>query len=154
MRLLGIDELQSRSQRIFEQAIERHATATWIAQLFAFLGVVLFWSLMAAPIVILYREYFAATFSVWSGKEAKLHDFPSPHPGLFLTSLLLSLLPLMIYCMVILTINLSRKRMRKIARQVADQHEQAIVELQNSQIIRVQFEDELLEQTEFLLRLK
>jgi len=154
MRLLGIDELQNRSQKIFEQAIERHATSSWKAQFFGLLGVVLFWSMMAAPIVILYREYFAATYSVWSGKEATLHDFPSPHPALFLTSLLLSLLPLMIFCMVVLTITLSRKRMKRIARQVADEHEQAIQELQNSQIIRIHFEDELLEQTEFLLRLK
>lgn len=153
MRLLGVEELQSRSQKIFEGAIERHATASWRTQLFALVGVLIFWSLMAAPIVILYREYFAATLSVWTGKEAHLHDFPSPHPGLFLTSLLLSLLPLMIYCMVVLTLTLSRKRMQKIARQVADEHENAILELQEAHIIRIYFEDELFDQAEYLLRL-
>lgn len=154
MRLLGMEELQSRSQKIFEGAIERHASSAWKVQALALIGILIFWSLMAAPIVILYREYFGATLSVWTGKEAHLHDFPSPHPGLFLTSLLLSLLPLMIYCMVVLTITLSRKRMQRIARQVADEHERAISELQASQVIRIHFEDELLEQAEFLLRLK
>ncbi len=154
MSLVGIEELQSRSQKIFEEAIERHATTHWKVQLYAFVGVLLFWSLMAGPIVILYREYFSATISVWTGKEASLQDFPSPHPGLFFTSLLLSLLPLMIYCMVILTVVLSRKRMQRISREVADQHQRAIDELQSSQIIRIRFEDELVEQAEYLLRLK
>jgi hypothetical protein len=154
MRLLGMDELQTRSQAIFEDAIERYATPRWRVQLAALLGTVLFWSLMAAPIVVLYRDYLSVTFSLWSGKETTLENFPSPHPGLLVTSLLLSLLPLMIYCMVVLTVALSRGRMQRIAREVANEHEQVIEQLQRSEIIRIRFDDEVLEQAEFLLSLE
>ncbi|MEZ6078679.1 MAG: hypothetical protein R3C56_24295 [Pirellulaceae bacterium] len=68
-------------------------------------GVVLFWMFMAGPIVLIYREYFVASYHVLSGEVAThLEDFPHPTPALLFTSLLLSLLPLAIYCMVVLTL--------------------------------------------------
>ncbi|MBX3420586.1 MAG: hypothetical protein KF752_03415 [Pirellulaceae bacterium] len=153
MSLLGIEELQTRSREIFEQALQRNSTASWRVQLYALAGMVLFWLLMAAPIVVLYREYLATTVSVWTGREHSLESFPSPHPGMFLTSLVLSLLPLMIYCMCVLTLTLNSRRISRVASQVAAEHEQTINQLQESQIIRIQFNDELLEQAEYLLTL-
>lgn len=154
IRLMGIEELQTRSQAIFEQAIERQATSRWKVQLLALFGNLIFWSLMAAPVLVLYRDYFSITFAVWSGQETRLENFPSPQPGLLMTSLLVSLLPLMIYCMIVLTLSLRRGRITRIARQVSDEHDRAIEELQNAQVIRIRFEDELLEQAEFLLNLQ
>jgi hypothetical protein len=154
IRLLGMEELQSRSQAIFEATVEQQATARWQVQLMALLGTLLFWALMAAPILVLYRDYFAVTIAVWSGREARLEHFPSPQPGLLMTSLFVSLLPLMIYCMVALTLTLRRGRIATIARQVALEHEKAIEQLQSSRIIRIRFEDEMLEQAEFLLNLE
>jgi hypothetical protein len=154
MRLSGIDELQTRSQQIFDAAIDRNATSGWLAQLYACIGILIFWALMAGPVVVIYREYFETSYNVFVGKEAHLDNFPHPTPGLFFTSLILSILPLSIYCMAILTWTLSRRKVRSIARRIVQEHEQAIEELQKNHVIRLQFEDELLQQAEFLLNLR
>jgi hypothetical protein len=155
MRLLGIDELQARSQSIFDESLERHATSRWLVQLLSLIGVTIFWSLMGAPILVLYRDFFGATWRVWSGSsEVHIDQFPHPTYGLFFTSLLLSLLPLLVYCMVVLTVMLSRRRTQRIAREVVMEHESTIRQLQESQVIRLQFDDELLQQAEFLLNLQ
>lgn len=155
MRLTGIEELQTRSQHIFDAAIERHATPWGLVQFWGILGVVLFWMFMAGPIVLIYREYFLASFAVLSGGEAtRLEDFPHPTPSLMLTSLLLSLLPLAIYCMVVLTFSLTGRKVSRITREITDEHQQEIAKLKSQHIIRLEFDDELLRQAKFLLTLE
>jgi hypothetical protein len=56
--------------------------------------------------------------------------------------------------MVVLTVMLSRRRTQRIAREVVLEHETTIRQLQESQVIRLQFDDELLQQAEFLLNLQ
>ena len=154
VKLLGIDQLQSRSQTIFEDCLERNAVSRWLIQLLGLLGVALFWILMAGPIVTLYRDYLQATWAVWQGNtEVHIDQFPHPTYGLFFTSLLLSLLPLLIYSMFVLTWTLGQRRIKRIASQVVQAHDQAIRDLQKSQVIRLQFGDHLLEQAQFLLNL-
>ncbi len=154
MRLLGIEELQTRSQSIFDQAIRRSLTSFWLTQVLALLGVVLFWSLMAAPIIVLYREYFTASWNVFSGREEQLENFPHPTASLFLTSLILALLPLAIYCMVVLSWVLGRRKVRRIVREIVAEHGSSMEELRAAKVIHLEFEDELLQQAEFLLNLK
>jgi hypothetical protein len=155
MRLTGIEELQTRSQQLFDAAIARHATPNYLVQLCALLGVLLFWIFMAGPIVLIYREYFMASYSVLAGGDVtSLEDFPHPTASLMLTSLLLSLLPLSIYCMLILTFSLGNRKIKRVARQIMDEHQQEIGRLQQERIIRLEFDDELLQQTKFLMTLE
>jgi hypothetical protein len=155
IRLLGIDELQDRSQSIFDQTLERRASGRWLAMVLGLVGTGLFWTLMAAPIFVLYRDYFEASWGVWSGSDGiHIDKFPHPTYGLFFTSLILSVLPLLIYCMLVLTWLLSRRKTYQIATEVALAHETLIRALQKEQIIRLQFDDELLQQAEYLLTLK
>lgn len=154
MRLTGIEELQNRSQQIFDAAIDRHATAGWLVQLWALIGVTLFWLFMAGPFVLIYREYFHVSYQVLSGAQAmRLEDFPHPSPALLLTSLLLSLLPLTVYCMVVLTLSLSRRKVQHVTRLVTEEHQRVIAELKVDRVIRLEYDDPLLEQAEFLLTL-
>lgn len=154
MQLTGIEELQTRSQQIFDSAIDRHATRGVLVQLYALIGVIVFWAFMSGPIVLIYREYFLASIDVLSGEESKLENFPHPTPGLLLTSLILSLLPLAVYCMGILTWSLSRRRVHRVAQQIVTEHETTIEQLKASNIIRLDFEDQLLAHAEFLLNFK
>lgn len=154
MRLAGVEELQSRSQQMFDAAIDRNATKSWLVQIYAFLGVIIFWVLMAGPIVLIYEEYLVASVQVLTGQESHLEAFPHPTPGLLLTSLFLSTLPLAIYCMLVLTWSLSRARIRKVAMEIVTEHDQTIAQLKSSNVIRLDFEDPLLAQAEFLLNLR
>jgi hypothetical protein len=154
MRLTGIEELQNRSEQIFEGALLNHATRNWLVQLLAMVGVVIFWGLMSGPIIVIYGEYFAASADVFWGQASTLQKFPHPTASLLLTSLLLSTLPLMIYCMAILTLFLRRGKVRRVVREITSEHETVIEKLKRDRIIRLDFEDELLSQAEFLLNLR
>lgn len=155
MRLTGIEELQTRSQQIFDASIERHATPWVLVQLWGVLGLGLFWMFMAGPIVLIYREYFMASLAVLSGGQAThLEDFPHPTPSLMFTSLVLSLLPLAIYCMIVLTFSLTGRKVSRVTREIIDEHQQEIVKLKSQRIIRLEFDDELLHQAKFLLTLE
>src|SRR5690606_23287287 len=97
--------------------------------------VAIFWALMSAPIVVVYREYFATSWNVFTGQAAQLNNFPQPTAGLFFTSLALATLPLAIYCMVVLTCILSRKKIRRIAREIGAEHEKTMDQLQADDVI-------------------
>lgn len=153
MHLSGIEELQTRSQKIFESAINQHATKGWVLQVYAILGMLIFWSFMSGPIILIYKEYLMASVNVVLGRESHLSEFPHPTPGLLFTSVILSTLPLAVYCMVILTWALSEKKVKRVSSQIVDEHETTINELKQSNVIRLEFEDQLLGQAEYLLNL-
>ncbi|MGN6547361.1 MAG: hypothetical protein ACTHK7_20080, partial [Aureliella sp.] len=152
MSLSGIEELQQRSREIFEQSLTRHAVRGWVVQLLALLGVALFWSFMAGPIVSIYHQYFSASYESLAG-QVHPEGFPHPEPGLILTSVILSLLPLIIYAMIVLSLALSTRKVRRVSAEIQSAHAEAIRQLRDARIIQLQFEDRLLQQAEFLLNL-
>ncbi len=154
MRLAGIEELQNRSQQIFDHAIRARATSNWMVQTMALIGVALFWVFMAGPIVLIYREYLMASVDVFRGQESTLENFPHPTPSLLFTSLMLSMLPMALYCMIILTFFLRRHKVRRVVQEIMAEHEATIDQLKQEKIIRLDFEDQLLVQAEFLLNLR
>jgi hypothetical protein len=154
IRLTGVEELQTQSQEIFDAAIARNATRRWIVQIYALLGVLIFWSFMAGPIVLIYREYCGASLDVLRGVPAELESFPHPTASLILTSLLLSMLPLAIYCMLVLTWTLNRSRVGRVAEQIIKEHDEIIQQLKANRVIRLDFDDPLLSEAEFLLNLR
>lgn len=152
MSLSGIEELQQRSREIFEDALARHAVRSWMVQLLALVGIALFWSFMAGPIVSIYHQYFSASYESLAG-EVHPEGFPHPEPGLILTSVILSLLPLLIYAMIVLSMALSTRKVRRVSAEIQTAHAEAIRQLRDARIIQLRFEDRLLQQAEFLLNL-
>jgi hypothetical protein len=151
--LAGIEELQTRSQKIFDESLERNGTPFWVLQVYALIGVVLFWGFMAGPIVLIYSEYFWASYSALSGGDASLQTFPHPTPSLLFTSLFLSMLPLAIYCMLVLTWALSNRRVRRVAKEIATKHRETVQQLKSEGVIRLEFRSNLLANAEYLLNL-
>ncbi|MFN3192769.1 MAG: hypothetical protein ACE361_19815 [Aureliella sp.] len=154
IRLAGVEELQTRSQQIFDAALDRNRTNPWLLQFLALVGVAIFWGFMAGPIVLIYREYFFASVSALTGGEANLDTFPHPTPSLLFTSLFLSMLPLAIYCMAVLTLSLTQRKVKGVAREIIAEHNTEIDVLRTSNVIRLDFEDELLSQAEYLINLQ
>ena len=153
MNLSGIEELQADSRAIFERAIGENVTPPWLTQLLAIFGTVLFWGFMAGPIVSIYHQYFSASYESLVAGEVHPEGFPHPHPSLIVTSVILSLLPLIVYAMVVLTVTLSNGKVRRVSSEIEKAHSQSIERLRSSGVIRLEFEDRLLQQAEFLLNL-
>lgn len=149
--LAGIDALQECSQRILDEAVERESMSRSAALLCGAIGTALFWGLMAGPVVALYRGYFDASFVTLRELAGDLESFPRPDLSMLLTSLLLSLLPTALFAMIVLSMAQSRRRVDRTESRIRRQHHDTIARLQNEGVLRLQWNDPLLSDAEFLL---
>ncbi|EMI45804.1 hypothetical protein [Rhodopirellula sp. SWK7] len=176
--LAGVDALQEGSQAAFDETIERESVSGAFAFVSGLIGTAIFWALMAGPLVALYRGYLDASFiaigDVTGVYEASgsvspaeatdavatssathtndwLEKFPHPSAGMLLTSVLLSLLPMAIFSMIVLSICQGRRRIEKIARSLRNQHDTMIDKLQRDGVLRLRWSDPVLADAEFLL---
>ena len=115
IRLSGVEELQSRARSVFEWSVDRHHVSWLSLQFFAFIGSSIFWLLMAGPIVSIYRQYLGASYQTFSSAQSSVEQFPHPSPALLLTSVLLSVIPMLIYSMIVLSWSQRRIKINRIA---------------------------------------
>lgn len=151
IRLSGVEELQSRARSTFEWSVDKHQMPWVTLQLFALIGTVIFWLLMAGPIVSIYRQYLGASYETLSGAQASVEHFPHPSPALLFTSVLLSLIPMLIYAMIVLSWSQRRTKIHRIADNTYAEEVKLVDELKLSGVISLHYDDPLLEHAEFLI---
>lgn len=149
--LAGIDALQEESQQIFDREVQQVAVSERFALIAAALGTFIFWSLMAGPIVALYRGYVDASLATLRNLAGDLQSFPRPEATMMLTSLLLSILPTAIFAMIIISWAQGRWRIDRAESRIREAHVQAISRLQQERVLRLRWDDPLLADAEFLL---
>ncbi|MCS7466879.1 GTPase domain-containing protein [Stieleria sp. ICT_E10.1] len=157
--LAGIDALQERSHKIFEDAVEQNSISQLTAMIMAIVGTLIFWLLMAGPFVALYGEYLTASYetliqvSTQQAGETQhpLEHFPKPEFAMVLTSLVLSLLPTAIFSMIALSVAQSNGRTQRAQQAIRQGHEDAITQLQQDRVLRLRWDDPLLTDAEFLV---
>ena len=157
--LAGIDALQERSHRIFEDSIERNSISRSASTLMALVGTLIFWALMAGPFVALYGEYLRASYETLihlGGENAgtaghALEEFPKPEFAMVLTSLLLSLLPTAIFAMIALSVAQSTGRTTEALKSIRTAHDEAIEQMQQDRVLHLRWDDPLLTDAEFLV---
>ncbi len=151
IRLSGVEELQSQARRVFEWAVDRHQMSWMVLQFFALVGSLIFWALMAGPIISIYREYLGASFDSLSGTSSRVDQFPHQIPALLLTSVLLSLIPMLIYAMVVMSWSQRQSKINRIADTTYSEEIKLVDELKKSGVIALHYDDPLLEHAEFLI---
>ncbi len=149
--LSGIDTLQESSQRIFDEEVERVSMTRPTALLCGVVGTLVFWFLMAGPIVALYRGYFDASLMTLRDLAGDLERFPRPDFSMMLTSFLLSLLPMALFSMVVLSLAQSRWRVDRAETRVREMHHDTIARLQRDGVLQLRWDEPLLADAEFLL---
>ena len=152
IRLAGVEELQARARSVFEWSVDRYQMSWLSLQLFALVGSAIFWLLMAGPIVAIYREFLSASYNTLSGSPSSVDNFPHPSPALLFTSVLLSLIPLLIYAMVVLSWTQRRSKINRIADSTYGEEVKLVDELKRSGVIALHYDDPLLEHAEFLIQ--
>lgn len=151
VRLDGVEELQSQSVTIFERAIEGSSTSSLTLQTLGALASVAFWTMLAGPIVSIYRQYFQASYEALSYSNSQTGPFPHPTPGLIFTSILLSVIPILIFSMIVMAIFTRKRRIRTIANEILAEHHSLIKSLKTDGVLKLNFEDACLEHAEFLI---
>ena len=149
--LAGLDSLQEQSQEIFDSEIDRAAAPRNLATICGLVGTLLFWSLMAGPIVTLYRSYILASLASLVEFTGDLNQFPRPDLAMVLTSFVLSALPTAIFSMLVLSWVQGRRRVSVTEQSIRDRHREAILRLQQQRVLRLEWDDPLLADAEFLL---
>jgi len=158
-KLSGIETLQGESQRIFDDEVERFAFSRWRAMTLGFVGTVIFWGLLSAPIITLYSEYLSASLGVFHAMHPDNHfsigfetnPFPSPDAAMLFTSLALSLLPTAVFAMFVLSSSQGHRRVRIVEQTIRTRHHESIEALQRSGVLQLHWDDPLLSDAEFLL---
>ncbi|WP_417740216.1 hypothetical protein [Rosistilla oblonga] len=150
--LRGIDQLQHSSQQILEEEIDRGAIGGATAQLLGLAGTLIFWVLFAGPVVGLYSKYFRASSAVATDLQDHLDQFPAPEWAMLLTSVLLSVMPTAVYAMLVITMTQSNRRVQKCASKIQERHSQEIIRLQREGVLRLELDDPILSDAEFLVR--
>jgi hypothetical protein len=149
--LSGIDTLQESSQRIFDAEVDRAAMRRPTAVLCGLIGTLIFWFLMAGPIVALYRGYFDASLTTLRDLSGNLEIFPRPEMSMMLTSFFLSLLPTSLFAMLVLSVSQSRSRVNRAEARIREMHHETIAHLQRDGVLRLRWDQPLLSDAEFLL---
>jgi hypothetical protein len=116
-------------------------------------GTLLFWGMLAGPIVAIYRLYFQASWQALSSKVESVDGF-SFRASVIGTSLALSFFPLLVYCMLVFSWQQRGARIRRIAGTTLAEEHKLVEELKNRGVIRLQYDDPMLEHAEFLVNIK
>jgi len=149
--LRGIDALQQQSHQILEQEIDRSSVRSWTAQMLGLIGTAMFWTLLSGPIFSLYAKYFRASTTVLVEMRDHLELFPAPEWSMLLTSILLSVIPTAIYAMLVITFTQRSARVAACADRIAERHATEISSLQREGVLRLELEDPVLAEAEFLV---
>ncbi|MEI6527393.1 MAG: hypothetical protein WCP62_15285 [Planctomycetota bacterium] len=86
IRMSGIDALQVQARGVFDETLSKYRIPRWLLQMLGLVASVIFWGLMAGPILAIYRQYFLATMHAWSEGTKDLSEFPSPKATMMLTA--------------------------------------------------------------------
>ena len=81
-----------------------------------------------------------------------MDQFPHPSPALLFTSVILSLIPMLIYAMVVMSWSQRRSKINRIADATYAEEIKLVEELKKSGVIALHYDDPLLEHAEFLIQ--
>jgi len=152
--LQGLDELQIRSEQLANQELARASVPVWAANLCGLIGTVAFWALLSGPIIALYRHYFEASRGVWSTTGVALESFPEPSFRLLATSILVSLLPVALWAMIVLSWAQRRSKAAACAARIEVAQQRIAEQLQRDGVLKLAFDDRLLDDARLMLSLQ
>lgn len=154
VRLAGVDELQLQAREVFDFTLEKNRASRVSLLGFAAVGTVVFWGLMAGPIISIYRQYFYASYRAWTDASAVVESFPHPSPGMLFTSTVISLVPVLVFAMLVMSWYQRASRLNALADNVYAAELSKVEELKRLGVIQLHYEDSVLEAAEFLVNLE
>jgi hypothetical protein len=109
---------------------------------------------MAGPIISIYRQYFYASYRAWTDSSALVESFPHPSPGMLFTSTVISLVPVLVFAMLVMSWYQRAARLNGLAENVYSAELSKVEELKRLGVIQLHYEDPVLEAAEFLVNLE
>jgi hypothetical protein len=152
-RLHGLEQLQGEAQRCLEDEVKQQALPPPLCNLLGVLATAIFVALLWGPIAALYGHYWNASQPQWEGNLSPLDAFPKPTAAMLLTSLILSVIPVAILAMLVVSWVQRRSRAAASAASIRQAQFDAAQRLQREGIVQLGFDDPLLADAQLLLSL-
>ncbi len=149
----GIAALESESHKTISDTVRTRRLASpflWLGGLMATLA---FWGLLLGPLISLYSAYFEGLQSLEESVAGQWQRFPMPPSSLWITSLLLSIAPVVAIAMVTMYLASAPRRIASAARLVRQGIVDAIHQRIGNGKLRIEISNPRLEAARFLLSL-
>ncbi|GBD37390.1 hypothetical protein HRbin36_02521 [bacterium HR36] len=145
VRVLGIEDFQKRCHATVLEAVAK-SQASWPAPFWwASLATVVFWLLMAGPIITVYRQYLTADWSALTWQPTSLHEFFSPGLGGLVVCFILSAVPVSVLAMIALSVATRNKTTQNLVAKLQANLEREIHQWQEKRMLCIKFDDPLLQ---------
>jgi hypothetical protein len=150
--ITGVSALQEDSRRLFSEAVRQAAPSSAAVALVAGLGTAIFFVLMSAPLTSLYANFTRAAAHAFQLQSTTLTEFPVFHPGVLVTALALSLLPVFVIAGIMLTIASNERRVGAAVASLRDAHRELVTDSIESGRLRIRTENPKIEAAQWLGR--
>jgi hypothetical protein len=148
----GLEAFEGRCREIMEHESRRFAPPAWLPRCAAILATGVFAFLLSGPLVAVYREYLATTWSVLTLAERSWNDFPTASASMMFTALLLSAAPVFAIALVAMGWGCRPSRIQRLIDILRGEHDAAIHEWTRNQRFRFHLSDTRLDTARFLLQ--
>ncbi len=150
VEVTGVEILMDESRRLFARVMSEQGTSRAMNYLFGGSATLLFFTLMAAPLVALYKDYVLTAWHLLQTHQVVFSDFPSIQWGVLFGAILLSAMPVFILAGLFLSFALSRRRIRRCVVLIQEAHKQLIGDLIQTGRLRIFARNPQLEAAQWL----
>jgi hypothetical protein len=151
-RFRGLERVTDASAEIFQSIVARHARSGWLPRLFGGLAPAAFVILLCGPLWAVYSEFRDAWLDVFAGSEAvRWQSFPAPSAGMILTTLLLVVLPVVVFALVSSVLATPVVKVDAAIEDAKKEHGAMLERMNREKTIRLVSDDPVREAVRFIL---
>jgi len=118
IEIQGLTGIEIEAQAIITDVIQQKRISGFSLWLGGLLAFILFWAMLLGPAVELYADYFTSLGGTAKSITLSWQNYPTPPASLWLTSLMLSLIPALLISMVIMYFTCKKSRIKKAAKEI------------------------------------
>jgi hypothetical protein len=118
IELQGLTGLEIEAHEIISKAIKKRRISGFTLWLGGILSFIVFWAMLLGPAIALYTDYFSSLNETARSLSDDWGHYPTPPASLWLTSLMLSLIPAGIIAMVIMYLTCRRGKVSKTTKDI------------------------------------
>ncbi|MFT6793668.1 MAG: hypothetical protein ACJAR1_001666 [Rubritalea sp.] len=153
IELQGLTGLEIEAHEIISKAIKKRRISGFTLWLGGILSFIVFWAMLLGPAIALYTDYFSSLNETARSLSDDWGHYPTPPASLWLTSLMLSLIPAGIIAMLVMYLTCRHGRVSKTTKDIETEIASTIRSRIDSDKLRLVINDPKLDAAKTLLNM-
>ncbi|MFT5633472.1 MAG: hypothetical protein ACI9SQ_001191 [Rubritalea sp.] len=153
IELQGLTGLEIEAHEIISKAIKKRRISGFTLWLGGILSFIVFWAMLLGPAIALYTDYFSSLNETAKSLSDDWGHYPTPPASLWLTSLMLSLIPAGIIAMLVMYLTCRHGRVSKTTKDIETEIASTIRSRIDSDKLRLVINDPKLDAAKTLLNM-